>query len=642
MKSLLALAVLNCSQTVLAEQVDLLLLYDQFTSDRYNGAPLTTMTSWVNNMNAAYAASDVDIQLRLVGLEYYEPSATDISSKLTEIRSSNEVDNLRDQYGADFVSLVSSLDGNVCGIGYFSVSSRNAFNVSAAQCGYLTMIHELGHNMGLAHSRRQGDNGGARYGYGIGYGIDNEFSTIMAYPQAFRTNTRLNRFSDPDSLCEGYVCGVEIGDSEESDSHTALNNVINDIANFRDEVGTPTPVATPTPTPVATPTPTPVATPTPTPVATPTPTPVATPTPTPVVTPTPAPAPVEVIAPSDLQVSTASDDSINLSWSDNSSREDLFEIQRSVDSDNDFESLGSVGRGSTSYLDQNLSAGTYYYRVRASKEGVLSDFSNVSNTTIEAVGEPTVPEGTGEGLNLLNLGFRLYTTQRGSDARAYLSNDGTSLSLQNNVWVATSTYFTVTEDTVLSFDYSSNVSGEIHGIGLDENSSPSTNRMFKLGGTQNWGISDYQYTANGDTQHFDIPVGQYYTGRMRLVMANDNDAGSGNVGYFSNISLTGSTADVQADASTPYVFGMEYIDSHTATIYHEGKNQPTELRELCLNDDCDIGEWNNGRYERQVNVTLGESYLLEYRAYENNSECSVSTLVTFDINGSGQASSSCK
>ena len=243
---LLSLTIPLCSQAV---QVDFLILYDDFTANRYGSNVQATMQSWVDNTNEAYRASQVDIQLRLVGLERYNPSATDISSKLNEIRRSRRVGQLRNQYGADFVSLVASRDGNICGIGNFAVRSSAAFNFTAAQCGYLTMAHELGHNMGLAHSRRQGNNGGARYRYGIGYGVDNSFATVMAYPQAFRTRRRLNRFSDPNRNCEGQRCGVPIGQNQESDAHTALNNVRFDIADFRRATGSGGNNPTPTPTP---------------------------------------------------------------------------------------------------------------------------------------------------------------------------------------------------------------------------------------------------------------------------------------------------------------------------------------------------------------------------------------------------------
>ena len=698
--SSIATAIGLFSQPVLSEQLDLLLLYDDFTENRYDGAPIAAMTAWVDNANAAYAASQVDIQLNLVGLELYNPSVSGIADKLTDIRTSSEVASLREQYGADFVSLIASQDGGICGIGNLAVNSRYAFNVTGVQCGYLTLIHELGHNMGLGHSKRQGSTG-ARYGYGVGYGVDGEFATVMAYPQSFGTRNHLNRFSDPSRTCEGLDCGVEIGASEEADSHTALNNVRFDLANFRDSVadtGTPTaPVEVPAPSNlqasaqdqsitiewqdnsteedsfeiqrsssassgfsqvaslsrgsttytdaslgenktyyyrvrankdgvdsdwsnIST----------------------ATTEAAPI---TEEPVAVTVAAPSNLNVSAATSDSVNVEWTDNSDNEDFFIIQRSTSSNNNFAQVGTVTQGNTSFTDQDLSANTYFYRVQASQQGTLSEWTEAVSVTLtestDPTTTPTIPPVDSTGLNLGDLGFRVYTTQISNDAQGYITSDGGTIALLNNLWAASSIRFKVTESTILSFDYSSNVSGEIHAIGMEENSRPSSNRFFKLGGTQDWGITDYQYTGEGDSQHFDIPVGQYYTGDMYLVVANDNDAGTGNTGYFSNISLSDGAQLLETDEGLNVVFGMEYIDDNTALVFHRSKYRMNAKNQLCVNGDCEAGEWNNGRLERQVDANIGEEYLIEFRQRKAHKKCSTSSMMTFGETLTGQSQSPC-
>jgi fibronectin type 3 domain-containing protein len=133
-----------------------------------------------------------------------------------------------------------------------------------------------------------------------------------------------------------------------------------------------------------TPTPTPGSTPSPTPTATPTPTPTPTPTATP--TPTPAQAPA---APTNLLAAAISSSQIALSWTDNSTNETGFQIQRSSDGIT-FALVATVGTNVTTYTDNGRTPGTmYYYRVRAYNSGGNSALSNVANASTPSSG-PTL------------------------------------------------------------------------------------------------------------------------------------------------------------------------------------------------------------------------------------------------------------
>ncbi len=70
-----------------------------------------------------------------------------------------------------------------------------------------------------------------------------------------------------------------------------------------------------------------------------------------------------------------------LGWSDNSSDETGFGIERSIDGTS-FTSLGSVAANVSTYTDMGLSAGqTYYYRVYAFNSAGNSSFSNTASST---------------------------------------------------------------------------------------------------------------------------------------------------------------------------------------------------------------------------------------------------------------------
>ena len=116
------------------------------------------------------------------------------------------------------------------------------------------------------------------------------------------------------------------------------------------------------------------------PTPTPTPTPTATPTATPTPTPTPTPSGVPN-APSNLVANNVSSTQINLSWTDNSSDETVFKIERCTGNNcTNFAEIAQVGANVTTFPNTGLSRNTWYrYRVRASNGNGDSAYSNVAS-----------------------------------------------------------------------------------------------------------------------------------------------------------------------------------------------------------------------------------------------------------------------
>lgn len=87
-------------------------------------------------------------------------------------------------------------------------------------------------------------------------------------------------------------------------------------------------------------------------------------------------------APTSLTATTASTSRIDLGWTDNSSNEDGFEIERSPDGSSSWVLIGTVGVDDTSYSNTGLSESTtYYYRVKATATDGDSAYSNVASDT---------------------------------------------------------------------------------------------------------------------------------------------------------------------------------------------------------------------------------------------------------------------
>jgi fibronectin type 3 domain-containing protein len=89
--------------------------------------------------------------------------------------------------------------------------------------------------------------------------------------------------------------------------------------------------------------------------------------------------------PSNLSATAISPSQINLSWTDNSSDETGFKIERKTGAGGTWSQVTTVGANVTSYPDTGLSsATTYYYRVRSYGPGGDSAYSNEASATTPA------------------------------------------------------------------------------------------------------------------------------------------------------------------------------------------------------------------------------------------------------------------
>ena len=86
-------------------------------------------------------------------------------------------------------------------------------------------------------------------------------------------------------------------------------------------------------------------------------------------------------APDSLTLTKTSTGAVLLTWDDNSSNEEYFELWRKVSSSGTFVLYKTLDENTIAYKDQNLSESiTYYYKVRAGNEYGESDYSNVVTT----------------------------------------------------------------------------------------------------------------------------------------------------------------------------------------------------------------------------------------------------------------------
>ena len=224
--------------------VDVMVLYTRFSRQYlgYGASQMATeITNMVNYANLALTNSGVRHRYRLVHqqeITYQESGYMDTTlDRLTYSGDGylEEVPALRNRYGADVVTLIST-DNFYCGLGWLMTSDdvnssfeAFAYNVISVYCAS-ALAHEVGHNMGLQHDRVNGYDPPS-FPYAYGYKVDNVGRDIMAYacndsspcPKRTIYSTPLRDFPGT---------SVKAGTANE-DNARALDNTSFVVANFR-------------------------------------------------------------------------------------------------------------------------------------------------------------------------------------------------------------------------------------------------------------------------------------------------------------------------------------------------------------------------------------------------------------------------
>ncbi|WP_052704128.1 zinc-dependent metalloprotease family protein [Vibrio nigripulchritudo] len=241
-------------------QIDLLGVYTPGLKKHYNDEPVTAIQHRVNVANMVFEMSKVDVNVNLVGTmeaKYDEGerqiSQTDALGAITPDtkgytnKAFNKVEGKRKELGADMVTLFRNLNVNnspdhrkkkitkgnktytsistSCGRAHTlrkyehdnapALVKRKLYShVYTNECKDDTLVHELGHNMGLYHAREQYSGklphtNGYSFPGAYGYGVEGQLATTMAYNHKFKVSKSTYTFSNPDIQCNGVPCGLK-------------------------------------------------------------------------------------------------------------------------------------------------------------------------------------------------------------------------------------------------------------------------------------------------------------------------------------------------------------------------------------------------------------------------------------------------
>ena len=329
---------------------DLLVLTTAAARTRYGNALDSMIVNAVARANSAYRTGNLNLALNLVGVQSSDlVEGTTMDETLTALADDPATGAARNAVRADVVALVAD-QHDYCGLAYFQSRidpgfAPNAYSVVAPRClGNGTLVHEIGHNQGLAHDREtEGADSRSSTPYAYGYRVCNvsgtSFVDIMAYDCTNGAlGVALNEFSNPRRSYEGVPLGIDyaVDPLRAADAVRALDESAAVVAAFRASL-TVVPPAVPT-----------------------------------ALTATAAAAPAT---------------EVGLAWSDASADELGFVVERSTDGTN-WAEIARLPAGTTQFGDATVAAGgTYSYRVSAYSGAGNSAPSNVATVTVPGADE---------------------------------------------------------------------------------------------------------------------------------------------------------------------------------------------------------------------------------------------------------------
>ena len=212
-----------------SDTLDFLYFYDvQMIETHGWGLPDLAATD-IGNLETALTQSGVPLSSDLTQLQFMDV-AVDYPSDdlLTDLYDRSGVfTGLQariDSLGVDVLSLNRVYDSNrenFCGLGYVHDPTSNftgRSHINVCHNG-LTLAHETGHNMGLAHGIETDGTSGSPVDWARGFRIDSAnsdggiFTSVMAYGSG-----RVPQYSDPTVECpeRGIVCGIPLDPADSS------------------------------------------------------------------------------------------------------------------------------------------------------------------------------------------------------------------------------------------------------------------------------------------------------------------------------------------------------------------------------------------------------------------------------------------
>ncbi len=293
-------------------------------------------------------------------------------------------------------------------------------------------------------------------------------------------------------------------------------------------------------------------------------------------------------------------------------------------------------KGDAALMTPYFKGGEAIHNPGAITLGVLEDLGwdiNKVDTKSPKI-TPTSQEDTPTAqANIIKIEESELTSYAGQDKDSILtiSDNFQEIAINGNGWKKLAIDYSITEKTILEFEFQSDIRGEIQGIGFDTDdkfgSKTDKKIFFQLEGTDKLGVRDFKQDITGQGwKTYQITVGDYFSGDFNyLTFVNDHDKGDKNAASkFRNLRL--------------YEEGQQFapVETPTAPAPVENPVAPTVETPIAAPVENPVAPTVETPTTQPSIIQIEESKLTSYAGQDENSTFAISdNFQEIEIQGNG-------